>query len=102
MPAALPIREELSASELRALARRESKGRVAARLAGMDRLALRDAVVRYNAEGVAGLYDRPLPGFWTITAPSSRSAVTPWNALTATPERQRFLTSYPWLPSVSA
>ncbi|WP_109156589.1 MULTISPECIES: IS630 family transposase [unclassified Azospirillum] len=80
MPAALPIREDLSASELRALARREHKGRVAARmfaiahaldgvsraeaarLAGMDRQALRDAVVRYNAEGVAGLYDRPLPG----------------------------------------
>ncbi len=34
----------------------------AARLAGMDRQALRDAVVRYNAEGVAGLYDRSLPG----------------------------------------
>ncbi|KAA1056355.1 hypothetical protein FH063_004503 [Azospirillum argentinense] len=32
MPAALPIREELSASELRALARREGKGRVAARM----------------------------------------------------------------------
>lgn len=80
MPAALPIREDLSAGELRALARRENKGRVAARmfaiahaldgasraeaarLSGMDRQALRDAVVRYNAEGVAGLYDRPLPG----------------------------------------
>ncbi|HYD64895.1 MAG TPA: winged helix-turn-helix domain-containing protein [Azospirillum sp.] len=58
MPAALPIRKDLSASELRALARREGKGR----LAGMDRQALRDAVMRYNAEGVAGLYDRPLPG----------------------------------------
>jgi putative transposase len=34
----------------------------AARLAGMERQALRDAVVRYNAEGVAGLYDRPKPG----------------------------------------
>jgi len=31
----------------------------AARLAGMDRQALRDAVVRYNAEGVEGLHDRP-------------------------------------------
>jgi len=31
----------------------------AARLAGMERQALRDAVVRYNAEGVAGLIDRP-------------------------------------------
>ena len=31
----------------------------AARLAGMERQALRDAVVRYNAEGLAGLVDRP-------------------------------------------
>jgi transposase len=31
----------------------------AARLAGMERQALHDAVVRYNAEGVAGLHDRP-------------------------------------------
>jgi transposase len=30
----------------------------AARLAGMERQALRDAVVRYNAEGVCGLSDR--------------------------------------------
>ncbi|MGH7212814.1 MAG: winged helix-turn-helix domain-containing protein [Acetobacteraceae bacterium] len=35
---------------------------VAARLAGMERQALRDAVVRYNAEGLAGLRDRPRPG----------------------------------------
>ena len=34
----------------------------AARLAGMERQALRDAVVRYNAEGLAGLRDRPKPG----------------------------------------
>ncbi len=77
MGAALRIRDDLSASGLRALARRERDGRVAARmyaiahaldgisraeaarLAGMDRQALRDAVVRYNAEGVAGLHDRP-------------------------------------------
>ena len=32
MPAALPIREDLSAGELRALARRQRKGRVAVRL----------------------------------------------------------------------
>ena len=31
----------------------------AARLAGMERQALRDAVIRYNAEGVSGLSDRP-------------------------------------------
>src|SRR4028118_1386874 len=31
-------------------------------VAGRGRQALRDAVVRYNAEGVAGLYSRPGPG----------------------------------------
>ena len=31
----------------------------AARLAGMERQALRDAVLGYNAEGLSGLYDRP-------------------------------------------
>ena len=31
----------------------------AARLAGMERRALRDAVLRYEAEGLAGLRDRP-------------------------------------------
>ncbi|MDJ0391708.1 winged helix-turn-helix domain-containing protein, partial [Roseomonas sp. E05] len=34
----------------------------AARLAGMERQALRDAVVRYNAEGLSGLEDRSKPG----------------------------------------
>lgn len=65
---------------LRRLARRESNGRVAARLlalahaldgmdrgqaarlAGMDRQTLRDWVIRFNAEGVAGLHDRPKSG----------------------------------------
>jgi transposase len=28
----------------------------------LERQALRDAVVRYNAEGIAGLHDRPKPG----------------------------------------
>jgi transposase len=28
----------------------------------MERQALRDAVIRYNAEGLAGLQDRPKPG----------------------------------------
>jgi len=77
MVAALVIRTELSAGELRALARREKDPRAAsrmyaiahalegksraeaARLAGMERQALHDAVVRYNAEGLAGLHDRP-------------------------------------------
>ena len=39
----------------------------AARLAGMERQALRDAVVRYNAEGVTGLSDRPASGHRTLT-----------------------------------
>ncbi len=76
MGTALKIRDDLSPEELRRWARKE-RGRAAARmyavahaleemsraeaarLAGMERQALRDAVVRYNAEGVAGLHDRP-------------------------------------------
>ena len=77
MVAALPIRADLSAAELRSLARREKDPRAAsrmyaiahalegksraeaARLSGMERQALHDAVVRYNAEGLSGLHDRP-------------------------------------------
>lgn len=72
----LPIRGDVASGELRRLSVREadrSKARrmmaianalegmtraEAARLAGMERQALRDAVVRYNAEGLAGLADR--------------------------------------------
>ncbi|WP_084673960.1 helix-turn-helix domain-containing protein [Methylobacterium sp. WSM2598] len=74
----LTIRADLaSAAELRRLARREPRRRTkhrllamanalegmsraeAARAAGMERQALRDAVIRFNAEGLAGLVDRP-------------------------------------------
>ena len=76
----LPIRDAVPPAELRRLARREADRAAAmrmvaiagalegmsraeaARLAGMERQALRDAVVRYNAEGLAGLHDRPRPG----------------------------------------
>jgi len=76
----LPIRGDVPPAELRRLSRRERDRAAAARmmaianalegmsraeaarLAGMERQALRDAVVRYNAEGLAGLYDRPRPG----------------------------------------
>jgi transposase len=79
----LAIRDDLSADQLRRLARRERDRAAASRLyaianaldgmsramsarrAGMERQALRDAVVRYNAEGVAGLRNRrppPRPG----------------------------------------
>ena len=79
MPA-LRIRDDISSGELRRQARRERDGRVSARLiaianaldgmdrasaaglAGMDRQTLRDWVHRYNAEGIAGLCDRPKPG----------------------------------------
>jgi transposase len=78
--AALAIRDDIDPEELRRRARREHDGRVsarliglanalegmdrasAARLAGMDRQTLRDWVHRYNAEGIAGLFNRPLPG----------------------------------------
>jgi transposase len=80
MGAALPIRDELTPEALRRHARHEPNRRAAlrmlaianalegmsradaARLAGMERQALRDAVVRYNVEGLAGLYDRTKPG----------------------------------------
>lgn len=79
----LPIRDDVAADELRRLARREADPAAsarmdaiahaldgmsraeAARLSGMERQALRDAVVRYNAEGLAGLHNRrppPRPG----------------------------------------
>ncbi len=72
----LPIRSDLSSTELRGLARAERDGRVArrllaianalegmsrsqaARLAGMDRQTLRDWVIRYNEAGAKGLGDR--------------------------------------------
>jgi transposase len=73
---ALRIRRDRTAASLRLWARRTADPRAAsrayaiahalegmtraeaARLAGMERQALRDAVVRYNAEGVDGLSDR--------------------------------------------
>ena len=76
----LLIRDDIGSEELRRRARRESDGRIsarliaianalegmdrasAARLAGMDRQTLRDWVHRYNEEGIAGLRNRPAPG----------------------------------------
>jgi transposase len=80
MGTALAIRDDLTPEGLRRKARHEPNRRAAlrmmaianalegmgraeaARLAGMERQALRDAVVRYNEEGLAGLFDRPKPG----------------------------------------
>lgn len=76
----LAIRDDVPAAALRRLARREPSRAAAARLlavanalegmtraeaarlAGLERQALRDAVLRYNAEGPAGLRDRPRSG----------------------------------------
>ena len=80
MGAPVPIRDDIAAAQLRRLARQESNGRVACRLlalahvldgmsreaaagrAGMDRQTLRDWVIRFNAEGIEGLRDRPKSG----------------------------------------
>jgi len=80
MGAAVGLRDDIPAEELRRWARQESNGRVACRLlgianaldgmgreraarqAGMDRQTLRDWVIRFNAEGVDGLRDRPKSG----------------------------------------
>jgi transposase len=80
MGVALAIRDDLAPAALRRHARHEPERRAAlrmlaianalegmsraeaARLAGMERQALRDAVARYNLEGLAGLHDRSKPG----------------------------------------
>jgi len=76
MPAAVKLRDDYSAEELRALARRSKDPRQsrrlffvlaavrdgkdrgeAARISGMDRQTLRDWVHRFNAAGPDGLFD---------------------------------------------
>jgi len=77
MGSALKIRTDFTSAELRRHALRELSGRSAARLyaiadaldglsrkeaadrAGIDRQTLRDAVIRFNEEGLAGVHDRP-------------------------------------------
>jgi putative transposase len=78
MERGLPIREDVATpSELRSLAKKEPRRRTAqrmlaianalegmrradaARAAGIERQSLRDAVIRFNAEGLSGLVDRP-------------------------------------------
>jgi transposase len=104
MPA-LAIRQDLSAEELRRLARREPDHRAAmrllaianaleglsraeaARLAGMERQALRDAVIRYNAEGPSGLKDRPRSGRPEGLVPGQQAALKAWVLRGPHPER---------------
>ncbi len=80
-------RRELSAAELRREAARAKDAKASRRMlalafvldgrsrteaaesCGMDRQTLRDWVHRYNAEGLAGLVDRPLPGRTPMLSP---------------------------------
>jgi transposase len=104
MPA-LTIRQDLSAPALRRLARFEPDRRAgmrllaianaleglsraeAARLAGMERQALRDAVLRYNAEGVEGLHDRPRSGRPEALTDGQQAALKAWVLRGPNPER---------------
>src|ERR687890_2675757 len=104
MPA-LAIRQDRSADELRRLARHEPDRRAAmrliaianaldglsraeaARLAGMERQALRDAVIRYNAEGPAGLHDRPRSGRPEALTEGQQAALKAWVLRGPNPER---------------
>ena len=104
MPA-LAIRQDLPAAELRRLARREPDRRAAmrllaiahalegfsraeaARLAGMERQALRDAVIRYNADGPEGLHDRPRSGRPEGLPDGQQAALKAWVLRGPKPER---------------
>src|SRR5918998_3727340 len=104
MPA-LAIRRDLSAEELRRSARREPDRRAAMRLlaianaldglsgaeaarrAGMERQALRDAGVRYNAEGPQGLHDRPRSGRPEGLTAGQQAALKAWVLRGRRPER---------------
>ena len=91
--AALRIRQDYSASDLRQRAARERDTRAslrllaianalegmtraeAARLAGMERQALHDAIQRFNVEGPDGLHDRPRTGRPEQLSPGQQAAL---------------------------
>ena len=50
----------------------------AAQMCGMDRQTLRDWVHRYNAEGIAGLSNRPAPGPEPRLSADQEAEVTEW------------------------
>src|SRR5262245_40985298 len=97
MPVAIAItRKEYTAAELRRIAARTHDGDAArrmlalahvldgrsrgeaARLCGMDRQTLRDWVHRYNAEGLAGLVDRPHTGRPPRLSRAQEGCVAQW------------------------
>ena len=59
----------------------------AARLAGMERQALRDAALRYDAEGPGGLHDRPRSGRPEGLTPGQQAALKAWVLRGPDPER---------------
>jgi transposase len=104
MPAAA-IHRDLSAEELRRLARREPDRRAAmrllaianaleglsraeaARLAGVERQAPRGAVLRCNAEGPGALHDRPRSGRPEGLTPGQQASLKAWALRGPNPER---------------
>jgi len=105
MGAALAIRGDIPAAELRRLARLEEDGRVACRLlalanalegmsraaaaeqAGMDRQTLRDWVIRFNQAGVEGLCDRPRSGRPAFLSEGQLATLRAWVLRGPDPER---------------
>jgi transposase len=89
-------RQDLSISQVRAEAARTADAKqarrilaiamvldehprlLAAQAGGMDRQTLRDGVHRYNADGLAGLADRPRPGRQPGLAEAQLSEVAKW------------------------
>ena len=92
----LAIRDDLEAAALRQFAQTEPDRRAAlralaiaqaldgtsraeaARVVGRERQSLRDAVTRYNAEGLAGLSDRAQPGPKPRLVPDQEAEVARW------------------------
>ena len=105
MPAAVKMRTDYSAGELRRLAavtKNANQSRrllslaavldgmnrtEAARIGGMDRQTLRDWVHRYNAEGLAGLTNRPSPGRRPRLTPEQKAELAAWVEAGPDPER---------------
>jgi len=92
----LAIRDDMGAVELRRFAQGEADRRAAlralaiaqalegasradaARVVGRERQSLRDAVLRYNAEGLAGLHDRPRSGRPEKLTAAQREELRAW------------------------
>lgn len=91
--AGIPVRSDTSAAALREQARSEKDARVvrralaialvlegnsrkaAARVVGLERQAVHDAIQRFNAEGWIGLYDRPRSGRPRKLTPEQQTAL---------------------------